>query len=226
MLAISTTKSLRRTRRLTDANTTFTWRWSRRSKVIEYIQHPNWSSLCTTPSSNAISPSESGAHRQRLRGLYANAASANALSNHEEPNILAFLFFFHFLSKKKILLSGPAHLVDLPGAPLHVGLHVYHTACLQKFHIFWHSGGRAGQRQLVNTWVSAGYEGLLLAFLSAPWNIWQGISLCGHLRPVMKRALRTPNVMVSNDYPLRGWVGGGVHKATRLQDKRVKGHFD
>lgn len=91
--------------------------------------------MCTAPSSNAISPSESGAHRQRLRGLYANAASANALSNHEEPNILAFLFFPHFLSKNSCL-EAQAHLVDLPGAPLHVGLRVYHTAWLQKFHIF------------------------------------------------------------------------------------------
>lgn len=51
------------------------------------------SEMCTTPSSNAINPSQSGAHKQRLRGIYANVRSTIALSTPTEKEAFQRFFF-------------------------------------------------------------------------------------------------------------------------------------
>lgn len=52
------------------------------------------------PSSNTISPSESGARKQRLRGVYANVHSANVLCTGAKKEALFFTFLRYPLVRK------------------------------------------------------------------------------------------------------------------------------
>lgn len=117
---------LRCSRRPTDVDPTFTCRWNSPRKVIRYIYHPSRSNMCTAPSSNAINPSESGAHKQRLRGIYANVRSTNALSTPTKNEAFYLVFFIPYeIPRQSEHFSWPS------GMTTACCLYIYYTLCLQ-----------------------------------------------------------------------------------------------
>lgn len=118
-------------------DTTFTCRWNRSPKVMSYVHHPSRSNLWTTLSSNATSTSENGAHKQRLRGIYANVSFTNALRVPTEWSILTFSLISQITLPTLLLTFSNDHCM-LCG-------HLLHSVFTIISHL-WHSEGRAGQR--------------------------------------------------------------------------------
>lgn len=95
------------------------------------------------PSSNTISPSDSGARKQRLRGVYANVRSANVLCTSAKEEAVFF--------------SAGKPFVDLDAFKQH--LHICCVVNLQSCTILDIQRARDIQRHNVNNPASVEYEG-------------------------------------------------------------------